>query len=199
MIKVFIGTAQKFQRCQPVIEYSIRKNTRQAVDIRFIGPELLNVPPSGCTGFTNMRYAVPELCGFEGFAIYLDVDMLVLGDILSLYSYQQPGKWAQMVDGYNEVSIIDCAAMRGVLPPLWQLHHYRKWEIQSKLNGRTANVIPAQWNVKDHATPDAKLIHFTDLDRQPWFYDNHACQAACDLWFNYEKEAKALPTLEYTA
>ena len=82
MIRIFIGTDGDFhQDAEKVIEYSIRKNTEQEVDLNFIRPGYKN----GVTGFTNHRFIIPELCNYEGYAIYLDVDMLVLGDLSELW------------------------------------------------------------------------------------------------------------------
>ena len=79
-IRVFVGTDGDFhQDAEKVIEYSIRTNTAEEVDLTFMRPGWKSPP----TGFTSHRYLVPSLCNYEGYAIYLDVDMLVLGDLQS--------------------------------------------------------------------------------------------------------------------
>ena len=185
MISVFIGSSERFAYCEPVIERSILENTSVDVEITFMRPDTLGVPPSGCTGFSNLRYAVPELAGFAGFAIYLDVDMLVLGDLAELYEYREAGKWVVMKDGSNEVSIISCGTHRH-MPSLKTLHTYNKHHLKSMC--REARRIPSEWNVEDSVTPGMKLLHLTDMKCQPWL-DNpeypHPCKEAVDLWNAY--------------
>lgn len=180
-MKVFIGTSQPFDIVRHVIENSIRENTAVDVDINFISPELLNVRPSGCTGFTNLRYAVPQLCDYQGYAIYLDIDMIVLGDLSELYAYRLRDRWVRMHDGSSEVSVIDCAAHRH-LPRLNELHNFNKWQLHGMV--RAANNIPPEWNVKDTVQDDMKLLHFTDLKCQPWFY-KHPCAEAVAIYEQY--------------
>ena len=100
LIRVFVGTAPKWEAHEPVLEYSIQKNTSEPVEVNFIR----GLEPSGCTGFTNNRFAVPELAGHEGYTIYLDIDMVVLGDIAELWEYRKPGMWVCMRDGSTEGS-----------------------------------------------------------------------------------------------
>jgi hypothetical protein len=42
------------------------------------------------------------------------------------------------------------------------------------------------WNVFDYWDDQTKLIHYTDLYRQPWKYPNHPYG---ELWFEYFNEA----------
>jgi len=120
--------------------------------------------PTGCTGFSMYRYAIPELCGYQGFAIYLDVDMLLVSDIAELWDYRESGKWVSLVDGSTEVMVIDCA-VRNNIPPIPDLMRLHKSQVRPQLTPR----IPLEWNCEDRAPEGAKLIHFTDLKRQPWF------------------------------
>lgn len=189
MIRVLIGSSDKFSRCNRVILASIFENTTEPVQAYIMEPERLGVPYTGCTGFTNLRYAIPEICGYQGFAIYLDVDMLVLGDIAELWNYRQPGAWVQMEDGASEVAVIDCAA-HPHLPPMKHIHHWHKSELAGAV--KAVNAIPRCWNVEDKTEPGMKLLHFTDLKCQPWFYNNHPCAEAVALWNNYEKVAEQI-------
>lgn len=54
-------------------------------------------------------------------------------------------------------------------------------------------IIPPEWNIEDYsATPEdlktAKIIHFTDLKTQPWFYE-HPKPWLSKIWFDMEREA----------
>jgi len=179
MIPVFIASAEKFAEVEPIVEFAIRENTSEAVDIRIVRPEWYGMKPTGCTGFTNVRYSVPELCrdlGYE-YGIYLDVDMFVLGDIAELYEYRQPGKWVCLKDGSNEVSVVSAELQ---FPGKDKLHRYHK----SQLSRDQIPGIPMSWNVQDQCKPGMKLLHFTDLSAQPWFFP-HPCAEAVAIYEDY--------------
>ena len=200
MIRIFIGTDGDFhQDAEKVIECSIRKNTEQEVDLNFIRPGYKN----GVTGFTNHRFIIPELCNYEGYAIYLDVDMLVLGDLSELWEYRQSGKWSSTPNG-DDVSVIDCSAFCD-LPKLEMMkkfsvgrkfdRKYHKNTIRRLIGNRQVEEIPMDWNTRDTITPTAKLIHYTNLATQPWQpypdakYTDHQDQSAVNLFFEYLNEA----------
>lgn len=196
MIRVFIGTDSTIhQKAEKVIKYSILKNTNSEVDIRFMQPGWKSPGP---TGFTLHRYMIPKLCNYEGYAIYLDVDMLVLGDIKDLWNYKTQGKWCvppktrkQLND---DVSVIDCAAFKD-LPKESTLKKMRKEDIRSKIGKRYLQNIPKEWNSIDKILPNIQLLHFSRLGTQPWHpkpnktYKPHKYHAAVELFFQYYEEA----------
>ena len=181
-IPVYIASAEKFACCEPAIVNSIESNTTSQIDVKVIRPEYIEMKPTGCTGFTNVRFAVPELLRRDGYeyGVYLDVDMIVLGDIAELYEYHWPGKYACMQDGSTEVGVVSASVQ---MPSIEQLGNMNKAALMAMLP--MAPRIPKLWNVEDGYYEGAKLIHFTDLKRQPWFYDNHPCPEACEIWERY--------------
>lgn len=168
MIRVFVGAAPKWESHEPILEHSIRRNTESDVEVTFMRAGENGLKPSGCTGFSKFRYEVPRLAGHEGFAIYLDIDMLVLGDIAELWDYRQTGRWICMQDGSTEVMVIDCSQARRQL---------RYW-------------IPPEWNVEDRVEPGMKLLHFTDL-KQDWLRGSHSCREALEILHEYKNDYAA--------
>ena len=171
MTRVFIGSHKRFERCEPVIEWSIRKYASEPVEINFLRPEYYGCEDSGCTGFSRMRYEIPRICNYEGHAIYLDVDMILQADIAELWDYRHSGFTAIMQDCSSEVMVVDCEA-----------------EFFNIIRA-----IPEEWNVEDYAATQedlktAKLIHYTDLKYQPWFFE-HPKPWLSKIWFDMEKEA----------
>lgn len=171
MIRVFIGSHKRFERCEPVIEYSIRKYASEPVDIKFLRPEYYGCEDSGCTGFSKMRWEIPRICNYKGHAIYLDVDMILLSDIKELWEQRHYDRDVVLVDGSTEVMVLNC---------------------KNKMH-RPLNYIGLAWNAEDHRATEAsieyaKLIHFTDLKNQPWFYD-HPKPWLSKIWFDMEREA----------
>lgn len=200
MIKVFIGTDSSIhQKAEKVVEYSIKKNTTSDVNVQFIRPGW----KVGPTGFTTHRYLIPELCNFEGYAIYLDVDMLVLGDIQELWNYKTPGKWCTTPwtpkQPNDDVSVIDCSAFAD-LPNSTSLKlnkkTLRKEQIRSKIGKRYLQNIPKEWNCIDRLHKNTKLLHYSRLGTQPWKpspnrkYKPHKDPKAVELFFQYLKEAE---------
>jgi len=191
MIRVFIGTDSTIHgKAEKVVEYSIRKHASEPVDIQFIRPGW----KSGCTGFTNHRFLIPAMRAFKGFAIYLDVDMLLLSDIAELWAYREPGKWCT-TGIRDDVSVIDCAAFQDITPGLCRT--LKKDAIRKKIAGRVLSNIPHGWNAVDMLTLGTKLLHFSDLDRQPWHpipghpYKSHPDADAVALFWKYYEEAAA--------
>lgn len=143
--------------------FSIQENTAEDTIVHIVRPEGIGMPETGCTGFTNVRYAVPALCRQMGYAnaIYMDVDMLVLGDISELWQYREAGKWVTLLDGSDELSIFssECDFPSDV-------HNHTKTALRN-MQCRTA-AIPKLWNCEDCKPEGAQLVHFTDLKTQPW-------------------------------
>lgn len=176
-MKVFVGTSKRFYLCEQMIKNSINRNTKGPVDLIFISPESLNLPETGCTGFTNLRYIVPHLS--SGFAVYLDVDMIVLGDLFDLYSYRQKGGWSVICDGSDEVAVIDCDANKHMPQNVCDYH-----KSELKPMAVQTPIIPLSWNSKDKVESDTKILHFTDLKHQPWFAE-HPNKEAVKIYENY--------------
>ena len=179
-VRVCIGTAPRFEHIESVIEYAIRANTHLEVEIHWLRAGEHGLTPTGCTGFSLYRYAIPQIFD-SGFAIYLDVDMVVLGDIGELWSYRQADRWVCMMDGSTEVMVIDCTDRNNVpdIPQLMKLH-----KNQVRHGVCLTRGIPSEWNCEEHAPPGAKLIHFTDLTRQPW--DVQRDDPAALIWEEYK-------------
>jgi len=199
MIKVFVGTDGEFhQKAERVLEYSIRTNTQEEVDLTFMRPGW----KSGVTGFTTHRFLIPELCDYEGYAIYLDVDMIVLGDLKELWEFRKPGKWCTTGPQEDDVSVIDCSAFSD-LPKEEELKKFSgrqgrimKQRCKQIIGNRYSATIDPLWNVEDKIAPGMKLIHYTGLATQPWEpnpqqenYKPHPCQEAVDLFWDYYKRA----------
>ncbi len=81
MIQIGIGTQANQYIGQKVLEYTIRKHTKEAVDIRY--PKQI-AKRKGGTKFGFVRFQLPELFGFKGRAIYMDADQLVFADVREL-------------------------------------------------------------------------------------------------------------------
>jgi len=140
-------------------ERSILENTNVPVNITYLYPKI----EQGCTGFTNVRYTIEQ-------GIYLDCDMILMADIAELWEYKRQDKYVCMVDGSTEVSVINCT-------------HSCTNKHQENLLPKE-NSIPHCWNVKDKLIPGMKLLHFTNMNTQPWF-NEHPDKLATALYRRY--------------
>lgn len=204
-IRIYVGTDQRMEKAEKVLEHSIRKHATAPVDITWmrggdpgwkggtagefaeglvdwnIGRQR-GLPYQGfgwATEFTCFRYAIPEMAGKEGRAIYLDVDMMLLSDIKELWEQEMEGK-ALMAISHKRFDVIlyDCGH------PYWKSPDWCVWESQLRSSGnigvpyRNAIITRGQlgilsplWDCCDGAGFEAgrtKLYHFTNMHTQPW-------------------------------
>lgn len=206
-IRIFIATQPLQERAHKVLIHSIRSHTNTPIDIRLMclgEPGFDDWHGKTPTGFTMFRFAVPALCNFQGMAIILDPDMLVLGDIAELATYYSPGHWCKFNGPEGDcVSVIDCHAVGRLTnwPSMAELKSgtLRKWDVRPKLQPILKGTIPPEWNSMDKLSDDTRLIHYTNLATQPWHpnpkqpggYKKHEDPAAEKMWFQWEEKLKA--------
>lgn len=124
-IRIFIGTEPKTHIACQVLKHSVRRRTAAEVEfVEMIGPAW-EVPADlhQGTGFSLRRFMIPAACGYEGRAIYLDADQLVLADIQDLwdapdtapgaafYCTYQLDKFYREPTPQTSVMVIECDAI----------------------------------------------------------------------------------------
>jgi hypothetical protein len=152
------------------------------------------------TGFTAYRYAIPELAGFQGRAIYNDVDQIYLDDPATLQAEAMSGSAVLALHSRDtSVMLMDC----GKLTDIWTMaaiHAAPEKRVHATMLNlvREENLIadlPANWNSRDHEYDNlsSKLLHYTILHTQPWRpfpkYLNYRKNPLGGLWHDLEKEA----------
>ncbi|RJF76854.1 glycosyltransferase [Azospirillum cavernae] len=91
MINVFIGYDPRETVAFSVLEHSINARASRPVSITPLMLSQLKSlmwrerHPLQSTDFSFSRFLTPYLCGFQGWSIFLDCDMLVLDDIAALW------------------------------------------------------------------------------------------------------------------
>ena len=111
VVKLFVGVSSNGEdaESQAVLEYSVRKNSSMPVEIVWMKQTNDESSPlygwatyTWATPFSGYRWAVPELCGFKGKAIYCDSDFIWLDDIAKLWNQEfEPGKVVMAKAGDN--------------------------------------------------------------------------------------------------
>ena len=157
----------------------------------FLDPRLIQ--QNKATPFTFFRYAIPRYCG-SGRAIYLDSDQLLLTDIDELWQTSLDGADASMCQAYRKgrwatsVMLFDCAHFALDLPAIldgieggdlaFEDLNYLTERFRVRYPVRIRTLAPG-WNSFDCRLKATKLIHFTNLNTQPWRFYNHAEE---ELW-----------------
>jgi hypothetical protein len=192
-IRIFVGCAANNEdlESQAALEWSIRKNTKREIDITWC--QLSRDPaspfysdgPHGwqtrfwTTPFSSFRWCVPELCGFEGRAIYTDSDVIFLADIGELWDQPIPaGKMVLAKGGAHGqrmcVSVWDCFRAFECLPRLAKLQddphsHRRLMHEFASVNFGRVQPFAGDWNALDIEPFDlakVKAIHYTGIPTQ---------------------------------
>lgn len=167
--------------------------------------------PLQSTEFTYTRFLVPYLEDYEGIALFMDSDMLALGNVLELFDLDM-GPYALRVvkhdhrptettkmggktqtsyprKNWSSLMLLDCAKLRCWTkeaverePAAW-LHRFTP--IPDELIGEIDGNV---WNVLDRYDERTKLIHYTSGG--PWL---RGCedQPFGHVWFKYKAEMEA--------
>jgi lipopolysaccharide biosynthesis glycosyltransferase len=86
MLKVFIGYDHRQPISYNVLQHSVFRNSSKPVSITALKIDQLPIGRTGLTPFTFSRFLVPYLCDYKGWALFLDSDILVKGDIAELFN-----------------------------------------------------------------------------------------------------------------
>jgi hypothetical protein len=93
VLRIFLGYDKRESVAYHVCSHSILKRSSIPVSITPLNKDCLRgffTRPRGAydsTDFAITRFLVPFLCDFQGFAFFMDGDMLCLGDVAELANY----------------------------------------------------------------------------------------------------------------
>ena len=214
MIRIFIGYDPREVVAYHVLSHSIQSRASVPVSIT---PVMLNQLSQSMwrkrdnlqsTDFSFSRFLVPNLCYYEGWALFMDCDMLVLDDIANLWGYRDKRYAVQCVKhdhrplentkflnqpqtqyekkNWSSVMLFNTARCRSLTQDYvnsasgLDLHRFQ-WLDDDNLIGD----IPHRWNHLvdyDPIQPIAEIsnLHFTTGG--PYFSEYRNCSYA-DLWF----------------
>jgi lipopolysaccharide biosynthesis glycosyltransferase len=222
-VKVFIGSGEASLLERKTLIHSLRKHSQRELDIYvlhgthnaielndrepFLAPMSLRVKyRNGGTEFSLYRFLIPEICNYQGKAIYVDSDIVSLSDIGELFNTPMNGcSFLAKKGAYRirpdlwglSVMLIDCEKSRFDLEAIFDeidqgLYDYTEFMGMSRTflahHPYTIGELAPHWNVLDYCDKDTKLIHYTSLYTQPWKYPNHPYG---EVWFKYFNEAVA--------
>lgn len=193
-VRIFVG-------CDPnncdleqmmVLDYSVRKHTRHPVEITWM--QLSHDPGSAwysdqetgagwhtqkwATPFSGFRWAIPEACNFEGRAIYMDADVVVLCDVAELWAHPMNDDAIVAAKGGASLArlctcVWDNKKARSHLPPLKEFRAdpdgHRKMMQLIKENPRLVQPYLDSYNNidgEDLPIGRIKILHYSDMGTQ---------------------------------
>lgn len=210
MIKVFVGYDRREPVLFSVLSHSIHTHASKPVLISpLLITELKNIywrklDPLQSTEFSFSRFLVPYLCGYEGWAIFVDNDMVVKSDINKLWEMRDD-RYAVMCvkhshnpkeilkfrnsvqtkyekKNWSSMMLFNCAKCKGLSLDYvnsasgLELHQF-KWLASESLIGE----LPKVWNHLvdyDDYDENACLVHYTSGG--PYFEEYRNCGYAED-------------------
>jgi hypothetical protein len=200
-VRIFVGTEDGQWRAERVFVYSIERvrDPARVYEIHL----LRDVPGLQRRGWrtrvTSYRFAVPDLAGRAGRAIYNDVGQIYLADPARLFDLDLAGHgYLATSPEDTSVMLIDCARMAAV----WSLAEAQRTDPEaltrraSAAPGRWGALAP-RWNARDleYVAGESGVVHFTTLHTQPWqpFPERYAYQPhpLANLWLDLERAADA--------
>jgi hypothetical protein len=212
MIRVFIGYDPREAVAFGVLAHSIHRRASLPVSITPVMLSQLGSvyrrdrSPLQSTDFSFSRFLTPWLNDYEGWALFMDCDMLMLDDIARLWALRDERYAVQVVKhdhvpkeevkflgavqtryqkkNWSSVMLMNCARCRALTPDYvnsatgLELHQF-KWLGDDGAIGS----LPARWNHLvgfDTPRPDAALVHYTIGG--PYFDQYRDCEYARE-WF----------------
>jgi hypothetical protein len=212
MIRVFIGYDTREAAAFGVLSHSIHARASEPVAIApLMLSELEGVfhrerNPLQSTEFSFSRFLAPWLCDYQGWAVFMDCDMLMRDDIAKLWRLRDERYAVQVVKhvhvpkeevkflgavqtkyekkNWSSVMLMNCAKCTALTPEYvnkasgLELHQF-KWLQGDHLIGE----IPRAWNHLvgyDAPRRDPSLVHYTIGG--PYFEAYRDCEYAAE-WF----------------
>jgi hypothetical protein len=192
-IRVYVAATESERLPMKVLEYSIRKHSSVAVQVEALCDAGIAIPTPQDpakrprTPFSFQRLLIPERAGRTGKAIYLDADMQLFADIRSLW--QAPMGDADLLTVIEpaasgrapqfSVMLIDCAKVpwdiRDIVRRLDSDElSYEDLMYRMAAAGVVARTIDPAWNsLERFAEGETALLHYTDMNTQPWVHAGH--------------------------
>jgi len=192
MIPVYIGYDPREAAAYHVCSNSIIRNATQPVSLNPLALHLLdNYDEShtdGSNHFIYSRFLVPHMQNYQGWAIFIDGDMILRDDIAKLWALRDDSKAVQVVQHDYETKLTEkyLGAKNENYPKknwssviLWNCAHPANQTVTPEfvktatgaevhrftwLEDELVGALPTEWNWLDieyDYNPDAKLIHYT--------------------------------------
>ena len=217
MINIFIGYDSKEKVAYNVLSHSIIQNSTKPVAITPIA--LNNLKDDfvrernalSSTEFSFSRFMIPHLMNYQGWALFMDCDMLMFEDVSELWRMRDDSKAIQVCKhdyvpkektkflgqtqtaypkkNWSSFMLMNCKKCSSLTPDYvnrasgLELHQF-KWLEGDHLIGD----LPLEWNwlVGEYEhKDDVKNVHYTKGG--PWFEEYRNCDYSKDWFMNHDE------------
>lgn len=226
MIKVFVGYDHREAVAFNVLSHSINRRSSQPV---MVAPIMLSQldglmtrqrHPLQSTDFSFSRFLTPYLCDYEGWAVFMDCDMLMLDDIANLWALRDDNYAVMVVKhdhkptedtkflnqaqtkyekkNWSSVMLMNCAKCKALTVDYvneasgLDLHRFH-WLESDDLIGE----IPHGWNHLvdyDPTIPADQVSNLHYTSGGPYFDDYKDCSYAAEWFAERDDMLTAKPT-----
>ena len=217
MINIFIGYDSKERVAFNVLSHSIIQNSTKPVAITPIALNNLRDDfvrernSLSSTEFSFSRFMIPHLMNYQGWALFMDCDMLMFEDVAELWRMRDDSKAIQVCKhdyvpkektkflgqtqtaypkkNWSSFMLMNCKKCTTLTPDYvnkasgLELHQF-KWLEGDHLIGE----LPLEWNwlVGEYEfKEDVKNVHYTKGG--PWFEEYKDCDYSQDWFINKEE------------
>lgn len=165
-MRVYIGVDPRTPVSYNVLQWSIvRRSSRPVAIVPLVLPTL-PISRAGLTDFTFSRFLPPALSGYQGKSVFLDADMLMLGDVSELFDLATDEHSVWVVKNekkfeWPSLMVFNNDQCRNLTPDF----------IEDETNNpadftwaESVGELPAEWNFLvgyDQVGALPKLIHYT--------------------------------------
>ncbi len=209
--KIFVGTDSSQKLAVKVLEYTIKKYASEDVEVIPMCDLPLPVPKSKLnqqkTGFSFSRFCIPQFMEYQGKALYLDADMIVLSDIMELFNWPMENhhiliqknlklnesKRNKKVTNAKKrtrqcsVMVIDCEKCHWDINAIVNDLDSGKYNYSQLMHemclvedSNIGEVLPFTWNSLEYYDDKTQLLHYTDMNTQPWV---SSFNKNADVWY----------------
>lgn len=212
MPRVFIGFDRRESIAAYVLAHSIARHSSVPVQFTFLRREQFESfyhrprGPLDSTDFSLTRFLIPALCDFEGWALFMDCDMLARSDIAHLWALRDarfsvrvvkheyvPARERKFLDqqqtaytrkNWSSVMLFNCARCRVLSPGFVEQASGLDLQQLRWAQDEQIGSLPKEWNhlvgEENQCPPEeARLLHYTN--GTPCF-DEFADSPYADEW-----------------
>jgi hypothetical protein len=213
MIRIFVGYDRRAGLLYDVFTHSVLRRSTQPVSFtplhlgHLAGVLRRDLDPRQSTEFSFSRFLVPFLCGYQGWALFFDNDMLMLDDVARLWALRDPRCAVQVVKhrhepvedtkflghaqarygrkNWSSVMLFNCEKCRALTPDYvssasgLDLHQFRWLDDEAAIGA-----LPPRWNHLvdyDPLLPVAEISNLHYTRGGPYYAASADCGYA-DLW-----------------
>lgn len=200
-LHVVIGCDQESRVPAKVLEHSIRARASIPVKFHHATEDMTCLPRDHefrkRTGFSCARFLAPGIVRHAGgdAGLYLDSDMLVFHDIVGILAYLPTAPAViSRSESQTAVLLFDPFGIKWTWIDLLKGWADGKWTYKDLVSNLACESgvevkIPPRWNSLDRYNKDTRLLHYTDMRRQPWKHPGHP---HADVWYSALRDAITL-------